>query len=429
MIDFSPDPAFEARLQWVRDFVREKIEPLDLAFDSFADQHDITNSGARAALKPLQDAVRREGLWAMNLPKHLGGPGYGNVELCFLNEILGRTWWGPVVFGCHAPDSGNAEILARFGTAAQKERFLAPLLNNEIFSTFAMTEVEGGGDPTQFQTKAELAGDEWVINGEKWFASNARFAEFMIVICKTDSDAESRHARFSTIIVPRGTPGVEIVSEPGMCGEPADRGKHAHLRFTDVRVPAENLLGPRGGGFRVAQSRLGGGRIHHAMRTIGMCQRALDMMCERALSRVTQGELLSKKQLVQADIAECWIELEQFKLLVLKTAWMLDQGQDEEARAWIAACKVKTADICHKIVFKAMHLLGSLGVSNQTPLAKMWTAVPVMGMADGPTEVHLLYVARALLKRHTGVSGRFPTEYLPPKRAAALKLYPEGRKV
>ncbi len=418
MIDFSLEPGFEKKLEWVRQFVAEKVVPFDLIFDDFEAIYDVFNTAAREAVKPLQEEVKKQGLWNMHLAHDLGGK-YGNVELCFLNEILGRTLWGPVVFGTQAPDTGNSEILARYGTPEQKERWMKPLLNNEIFSCFSMTEVEGGGDPTQFTCTAVLDGDEWVINGEKWFSSNAKFAEFFIAILKTDPDAEKRHQRFSAIIVPRDTPGIEFVSEPGVAGQPYDKGSHAHLRYTNVRVPAANLLGPRGGGFLVAQARLGGGRIHHAMRTIGMCQRALDMMCERALSRTTQGELLSKKQFVQGDIAQCFIDLEQFRLLVLKTAWMLDTGKDEEARLYISAIKVATAKISHDIVFKAMHLLGSLGVSNHTPLAKMWSSVLVMGMADGPTEVHLMATARMLLKGKTGVQGRFPSEYLPHRRAEA----------
>jgi acyl-CoA dehydrogenase len=422
MIDFRLDPAFEARLEWVRQFVRDKVEPMDALFDTYSAPFDPYDPKAMAALRPLQAEVRAQGLWGLHLPPDLGGPGFGQVELCHLNEILGRTHWGPTVFGCQAPDSGNGEILARFGTEEQKERYLKPLLENEIFSCFSMTEVEGGSDPTQFTCKAELDGDEWVITGEKWFSSNARFAAFLIVMVVTDPDAPI-YDRMSTILVPRDAKGLTFIAEPGVAGEPFHEGSHAHLRYEGVRVPKDNLLGERGGGFKVAQSRLGGGRIHHAMRVIGMCRKALDMMCERALSRVTKGERLADKQLVQVDIGQSWIELEQFKLLVLRTAWMFDNHMEVEARAWIAACKVSCAKISHDIVFRAMHLLGSLGVSNYTPLGRMWANVLVMGMADGPTEIHQMLAGRALLKKHGPAPGRFPTDYLPDIRAKATAMF------
>lgn len=422
MIDFSLDPKFEEKLEWVRNFVREEVEPLDALFDNYSAPYNQGDAAAMAALRPLQAKVREQGLWGMHLPPELGGPGFGQVELCSLNEILGRTHWGPTVFGCQAPDSGNGEILARFGTPYQKERYLKPLLENDIVSCFSMTEVEGGSDPTQFRCRAELVGDEWVINGEKWFSSNARYASFLIVMVVTDPEAPI-YDRMSTIIVPRDAVGLEFVAEPGVAGEPFDEGSHAHLRYNNVRVPRENLLGERGGGFKVAQSRLGGGRIHHAMRVIGMCQKGLDMMCERALSRITKGERLADKQLVQVDIGQSWIEIEQFRLLVLRTAWMFDNHQEKEARAWIAACKVACAKISHDVVFRAMHMLGSLGVSNYTPLSKMWANVLVMGMADGPTEIHTMFAGRAVLKQHKGTEGRFPTDYLPDLRRRAEEKF------
>jgi len=419
MIDFSIDPEFQAKLDWVKTFVEEEVELLDALF---AEPHNAPynhrNETSYAVLRPLQEEVRRQGLWGMHLPPELGGPGFTTVQLCLLNEILGRTAWGPIVFGCQAPDSGNSEILARFGTEEQKARYMQPLLDGEIYSCFSMTEVEGGSDPTQFRTAAVLEGDEWVINGEKWFSSNADLASFLIVLAVTDPDAP-RYNRMSMLLVPIETPGVEMVRGVGLAGEPYSEGSHMHVRYNNVRVPADALLGPRGGGFMVAQSRLGGGRIHHAMRTIGMCRKALDMMCERAQSRVTQGEVLARKQLVQLDVGQCWVQLEQFRLLVLRTAWMFDQHMDKEALPWIAACKAACAEVSHNILFKAMHLLGSLGISNMTPLARSWSTMLAMGMADGPTEIHLMFAGRSELKRHKGTEERFPKEYLPLLRQRA----------
>jgi Acyl-CoA dehydrogenases len=425
MIDFKLDEDFAKRLEWVETFVREKVYPLDALYPEHGAPWNPRDTEAMKVVRPLQQEVKDQGLWGAHLPPELGGPGWSAVQLLHLNEILGGSHWGPTVFGCQAPDSGNSEILARFGTEDQKEKYLKPLLANEIVSCFSMTEVEGGSDPTQFTCKAELDGDEWVINGEKWFSSNAPFAEFFILLCVTDPDA-AMYNKMSTIVIPHDTPGISFASLPGLPGEPYPLGTHAHVIYDNVRVPKDALLGPRGGGFMVAQSRLGGGRIHHAMRTIGMCRRALEMMSRRALSRVTKGETLARKQLPQMDIGHCWIQLEQFRLLVLRTAWMFDNHMEKEALPWIAACKVACAQISKDIIYRAMHLLGSLGVSNQTPLGNMWAGtVHSMGMADGPTEVHQMFAGRHVLKQYQPYEGRFPPDYIPHLRAKAVEMWGE----
>jgi acyl-CoA dehydrogenase len=415
--DFSISPGLQEKLDWIRAFVDQEVVPMDALFDDSKvyNPHDLAS---RAVLKPLQARVKERGLWGLHLPIELGGPGLGNVELCHINEILGRTRWGPTVFGCQAPDSGNGEILARYGTPGQKKRFLEPLQAGELYSCFSMTEVEGGSDPTQFTCKATLKGGEWVIEGEKWFSSNARLAAFFIIMALTEPEAPP-HRRFSAILVPADTGGITFVRHVGLPGEPLGEGEHAFLRYDRVRVPKDHLLGERGGGFEVAQARLGGGRIHHAMRTIGLTRRALEMMLERAVSRVTKGKTLAQHQLVQVDLAECWIAVEELKLLVLKTAWLLDQGRDEEARLWIGACKVRCAQTAQKVVLKAMHLLGSLGLSNETPLPGMLNNALVMGMADGPTEIHQMQIGRTLLKSAKPAASRFPSEHLPLRVAAA----------
>jgi acyl-CoA dehydrogenase len=418
--DFETDPEFQAELDWVDDFVRTEVEPVDRVIHHAWDMEDPVR---RALIPPLQDQVRERGLWAAHLGPHLGGPGYGQVKLALLNEILGRSHSAPIVFGCQAPDSGNAEILAHYGSDELKKRYLEPLLRNEVVSAFSMTEPRGGSDPTGFVTRAELDGDEWVINGEKWFSSHANFAAFLIVLAVTEPD-EERHRRMSMFVVPRDTPGVEILRNVGIYGHHEDRGTHSYVRYTDVRIPADHLLGGRGEGFNVAQTRLGGGRIHHAMRTVGLVKSALDQMCERALSRTTQGETLARKQLVQAMIADSWIQLEQFRLLVLRTAWRIDKWNDyQRVRADISAVKAAMPQVLHDIASRALQIHGSLGVTHEMPFAEMVLESYHMGLADGATEVHKVTLARQILKGYSATDELFPTRHLPRLRAEAEERF------
>ena len=335
--DFETDADYQAQLGWADSLVREQVEPLDLVLGN---PHDKSDEGSMSIVRPLQRRVKDRGLWAAHLGPALGGAGYGQVKLALLNEILGRSRWAPSVFGCQAPDSGNAEILAHYGTEKQKTLYLRPLLDGAISSCYSMTEPHAGADPTLFTTSATRDGDEWVINGEKWFSSYARYASFFVVMAVTNSEVGA-YQGMSMFIVPGETPGVEIVRDVGIGGEARGHGSHAYLRYNDVRVPADHVLGGEGQAFAIAQTRLGGGRIHHAMRTIAQVRRAFDMMCERALSRQTRHGPLASLGVVQEQIAESWIEIEQFRLLVLRTAWLIDKYQDyRKVRKDIAAVKV-----------------------------------------------------------------------------------------
>lgn len=417
-MDFRVDPDFQVKLDWMADFVREEIEPLDLLFPSAGAMYDTKNQKARALIAPLREQVKGQGLWACHLPPELGGKGFGQLKLALMNEILGRCSWAPTVFGCAAPDTGNAEILALYGTAGQKKRYLQPLLDGDIVSCFSMTEPQAGADPKEFTCKAWREGEEWVIEGEKWYSTNARYASFLIVMAVTNPD-HAPHERMSMFIVPAESPGIVIKRNvPGM-NDAEDEGTQAYIHYDRVRVPTDAMLGKPGEAFKVAQARLGGGRIHHAMRTVGVCSRALDMMLERAVSRRTQGRLLADHQFVKGMIAQSAIELEQFRLLVLKTAWIIDNEPHGAARTHIGMAKVAMAKVYHDIVERAVHLHGALGTSRDTPLAKMWMGVPMLAVADGPTEVHLVQVANALLKNAKPAPGLFPSEHIPTKRAAA----------
>jgi acyl-CoA dehydrogenase len=418
--DFETDPEFQRELDWVDAFVTEEVEPLEHVIEHAWNMKDPVR---QKLIPPLQEQVRERGLWACHLGPNLGGPGYGQVKLALLNEILGRTHAAPIVFGCQAPDSGNAEILAHYGSDELKRTFLAPLLRNDIVSAFSMTEPQGGSDPTQFVTRAELDGDEWVINGEKWFSSHANFASFLIVLAVTDPE-EKAYRRMSMFVVPADTPGVNIIRNVPVYGHGDDSGTHSYIRYEDVRIPKENLLGRRGDGFVVAQTRLGGGRIHHAMRTVGLVRKAFDMMCERALSRVTKGELLARKQLVQAMIADSWIQLEQFRLLVLRTAWKIDRYKDyQRVRADISAVKAVMPQVLHDVAARALQVHGSLGVSNEMPFGAMVLESFHMGLADGATEVHKVTLARQLLADYEPSDDLFPSTHLPKLRARAHEKY------
>jgi acyl-CoA dehydrogenase len=309
-----------------------------------------------------------------------------------------------------------------FGTPEQKKRYLKPLLDGDIVSTFSMTEPQAGADPKEFVCSAKREGDEWVIEGEKWFSSNARYAAFLIVMAVTDPEAPA-HSRMSMLIVPSETKGINILRNVPTMAEDDETGIHGYIRYEKVRVPLEAMLGKPGEGFKVAQARLGGGRVHHAMRTVGRCQRAFEMMLERAVSRRAQGRRLADHQFVQGFIADTAIELAQYRLLVLHTAWLIDTQPHGAARTQIAMCKVAMAKVYHDIVQRALHLHGSLGTTHETPLADMWMGVLSLALADGPTEVHKVQIARAYLGTAKGAPGLFPSEHLPAKREAARARY------
>ncbi|HUN53067.1 MAG TPA: acyl-CoA dehydrogenase family protein, partial [Candidatus Sulfotelmatobacter sp.] len=413
--DFETDAEFQGVLNWVDKFVREEVEPLDHVLGL---PHDVHNPNNRKLVKPLQAKVKEMGLWACHLGPELGGQGYGQLKLALLNEILGRARFAPIVFGCQAPDSGNAEILATYGTDEQKARYLRPLLDGDIVSSFSMTEPHAGSDPTMFKVRAEMSGNHWVINGEKWFSSNARFASFLVVLAVTDPEA-SPTRRMSMFIVPRETPGVNIIRNVNAGMEGGEEGTHGYIRYENVRIPTDHLLGERGQGFVVAQTRLGGGRIHHAMRTLGQCRVAFDMMCERALSRFTQGSKLADKQMVQDKIAESWLQLEQFRLLLLRTAWRIDRAGDyRQVRKDIAAVKVLMPRVLHDIAANALQIHGSLGLTNEVPFVDQIITAFRLGIADGPTEVHKVTLAKQVLRGYAPSPDGFPTRHAP-KRASA----------
>ncbi|MDZ4373947.1 MAG: acyl-CoA dehydrogenase family protein [Phenylobacterium sp.] len=418
--DFETDPEFQKKLDWIEDFMRDEVEPL-----SHLGMAVYSSAGREKFLKPLQNAVKDQGLWACHLGPELGGQGFGQLKLALMNEKLGRNALAPSVFGCQAPDSGNAEIIAHYGTDKQKEQYLWPLLNGEIRSAFSMSEPTGGSDPLTFQTRAVLDGDEWVINGEKWFSTNAQYSKVLVLYAITDPDAKDPYRRTSIFLVPTETPGVEIIRNVAVgAGGQIGGGNEGYVRYNNVRLPYDALLGDRGAAFVIAQVRLGGGRVHHAMRTVGACRHALDLMCQRAVSRTTRDGRLADLQMVQEQIADSWIAVESFRLLVLRTAWLIDKHKDyQKVRKDIAAIKVAMPKVYGDVAQKAAHLHGALGVSNEMPFMRMVNSALVMGIADGPTEVHKVTLAKQILKDYTPDNDLFPAYHIPKLQEEAEKRF------
>ena len=349
-------------------------------------------------LKPL---ARAEGLWNLFLPDEEYGAGLTNLEYAPLAEIMGRVGWASEVFNCAAPNTGNMEILAQFGTPEQKRQWLQPLLNGEIRSAFAMTEPDvASSDATNIQLTIRRDGDEYVLNGRKWWISGAmrERCKIFIVMGKTAPDSPDRHRQQSMVLAPKNTPGVTIVRNLRVMGY-VDNESHGEILFENARVPVSNLLGEEGGGFAIAQARLGPGRIHHCMRAIGGAQYALELMCKRAASRVAFGKPLAEQGVIQDWIAQSELEIEQARLLTLKTAWMIDTLGKKAAQKEIALIKIAAPEVFTNVVNRAMQVFGGAGVSDDFPLASMWAHARTLHLADGPDEVHKRAVAKTVMRQ------------------------------
>jgi acyl-CoA dehydrogenase len=421
--DFSTDPEFERKLEWMRGFVREQIWPLETLMD------ELGWEGLRRAVKPLQEQVKAQELWAAHLDAELGGQGYGQVKLGLMHEILGTSPIAPLAFGNAAPDSGNSEIIAMGGTPEQKERYLYPLLAGDLKSAFSMTEPESAGsDPTLLQTRAEKDGDGWVINGHKWFSTNGSIADFLIVMAVTDPEARP-HQRASMFIVDADTPGVQIVRDIATMEHPWESwgryGNHAEIRYENVRVPRQALLGAEGAGFLIAQQRLYPGRIHHCMRWLGVAGRAFDMLCERSLYRFAHGSTLSQHQTIQNWIADSDAEMHAARLMTLHAAWKMDTQGVLAARKEIATIKFYGARVLHDVVDRALQAHGGLGYSADLPLEAMYRYARAARIYDGPDEVHRASVARQVLRGYEPPPDEIPSEFIPARREAARQQFAE----
>lgn len=389
MTELTINPELHTRREQVRAFMDEHVYPNEPALDR-------EDEAAEGLLVELQQRVKQAGMWAPFIGPEAGGTGEGFMPYVFLNEIIGRSMWAPRIFGCQAPDTGNAEILHMFGTEEQKERWLQPLIAGEIRSFFSMTEPDvSGSDPTGLRTSAVLDGDEWVINGRKWFSSSAEGAAFGIVMAVTDPAAPP-HSRMSQIIVPTDTQGYELVRAIPVMGH---RGRgwstHCEVTYANVRVPRANVLGEPGDGFRIAQKRLGPGRIHHVMRWLGQMQRAFELMCSYSLEREVGGAPLADKQTVQNWIADSAAEIQACRLLTLSAARKIDEG--DEARLEISLIKFYAAEILNNVIDRAIQVHGARGLTDETPLGHMYSQARAARIYDGPDEVHRMVVSRRIL--------------------------------
>ncbi|WUR83855.1 acyl-CoA dehydrogenase family protein [Streptomyces phaeochromogenes] len=402
------DFAFDARTEELRTkllaFMDEYVYPAEAVAHKQREQL-ASPWDTPAVVEELKAEARRQGLWNLFLPDSEYGAGLTNLQYAPLAEITGRSpQLAPTALNCAAPDTGNMEVLAQFGDEQQKKQWLEPLLAGEIRSAFAMTEPEvASSDATNITTLIERDGDEYVVSGRKWYISGAMNPDckIFIVMGKTDPDGSDIRRQQSMVLVPRDTPGVEIRRAMQVYGyEDHSHGGHAEVVFHGARVPASNLIGEEGGGFAIAQARLGPGRIHHCMRLIGMAERAIELMCRRAVSRTAFGKSLAQQGVVHNWIADARVAVEQLRLLVLKTAWMMDTVGNKGAHTEIQAIKIATPRTVVDIIDKAVQLHGAGGVSQDFPLAELWAGARTLKLADGPDEVHQRSLARRELKRY-----------------------------
>ena len=404
-MDFAHDDTTRQLAERARAFVDEHVVPAEPVLQQ---QLDATPGewAFRPIVSELRERARAAGLWNLFLPGEHGA-GLTNLQYAPIAEITGWSpRLAPVAFNCAAPDTGNMEVLHDFGTPAQQERWLEPLLDARIRSAFCMTEPDvASSDATNIGTRIRRDGDSYVVTGRKWWSTGAMSpdAAIFIVMGKTDPDAE-RHRRQSMILVPRDTPGVRVVRALTVFGyDDRDHGGHAEVVFDDVRVPAENLLAGEGDGFAIAQARLGPGRIHHCMRALGMGERALALMTDRANERVAFGRTLGEQGVIREWIAEARIELEALRLLVLKTAWLMDTVGNRKAMTEIQAIKIAVPRAVQRILDRAIQVFGAAGVSQDTPLAELFAGIRTLRIADGPDEVHLNSLGRAQLRSRVSI--------------------------
>ncbi len=398
-MDFTVSERLQTILGMMKEFVDRELIPMETEF---------ATRGFKAMLPEIEEkrnTVRQMELWAPLHPKEYGGMGLGLMEYAMVAEVLGVTPLGLYAFGCQAPDAGNIEILHKYGTDEQKEKYCRPAIEGKIRSCFSMTEVEvAGSNPTWLLTTAVKDGDDYVINGHKWYTSSADGSEFAIIMAETNPEVESRHLRASMIIVPSGTPGYNLIRNISVMGHEGDGwASHAEIRYENCRVPRENLLGSEGMGFVMAQERLGPGRIHHCMRWIGICNRCFDLMCSYALKRRrTPTKVLADSDIIKTYIADSAADILAARLMVLNTAWIIENAGVKAAMKDISLIKFYVANVMQRVVDRALQVHGGLGMTDDTPIAMYYRAERASRIYDGVDEVHKISVARRILRGYEG---------------------------
>lgn len=410
-MNVKPIPALEPRINEIRDLtariINEQVLPNERELWALRRGAEVTEEDrerARELRRHVQAKVKEAGLWAPHLPPEYGGAGLSFLEHAYMNEILAYCLGAASLFGVVAPNSGNQKILLKYGTDEQKKKWLVPLTEGTMQSGFSMTEPDQpGSDPRSLKTTARRDGDQWVINGHKWFTSNGKRADFLIVMCRTDDESSDRNGRMTQIIVPTDTPGLKLVRGVEVWGHDSD---HCEFLYDDVRVPLENQLGSTGSGHQAAQDRLGAGRVYHCMNSIGQMWRAFDLMVERMTMREVHGGKLETKQFMQGFIADSYIDIQAARLMTIHCAERMDSGGD--ARTEISAIKIFVPEAYSRVVDRAIQVWGAAGVSGDLPLAGMYQGARTLRLADGPDEVHKILIAKNVLKRyHAGESWDF----------------------
>src|SRR5579872_4612290 len=408
MLNVQPIPTVSERINEIRaltaEIVNKEILPNENLLWAVRNNPSVTESDIEASREKrahIESRVRQAGLWAPHLPQEYGGAGLDFLELAYMNEVLAYAVGGAGLFGVVAPNSGNQTLLVKYGTEEQKQKWLIPLIEGKLQSGFSMTEPDAAGsDPRSLQTTARRDGEEWVINGHKWFTSNGKRADFFIVMCRTEDPDDRSNGAMTQIIVPKETPGVHVLRGINVWGVESD---HCEIVYEDVRVPIENQLGARGSGHQAAQDRLGDGRVYHCMNSVGQMWRAFDLMVQRAREREVHGGLLRTKQFIQGFIADSYMDMQAARLMTIRCAERLANGED--ARTDISAIKVFVPNAYMRVVDRAIQVWGAAGVTNDLPLAGMFLGARTLRIADGPDEVHRILIAKNVLGQYARGDG------------------------
>lgn len=410
--DFETDPSFREQLDWAVAFVRDRVALLDACYGNPFDKGD---ADAMRIFRELRSEVKAHGLWAPHLPPEFGGQACTQVQLALLNEVIGPSRWAPTVFGYHPHESGIARMIDKYGNERQRRDYVWPLLDGDITTCYSMNEPMIGATKSLFKTRAVRDGDSWILDGEKWFSANASFASFFLTIAVTNPDVDPTEG-FSMFVIPAGTPGITVLRNASIGGQSLAEGSYGYVRYEDVRLPVDALLGTEGQAYLIAQTRGDAYELYYPARGVGQLRAAFEMMCERAVSFETRSGPLRDFQMTKEKIADSWIQIEQFRLLVLQAAWTVDRIGPQAAFRHILAAKAALPGVLRDVVQRAMHLHGVIGVSSEMPFASWLTWAEAVAVSDGPTELRKLGLADFVLADWESIGVTWPRGHIPTAR-------------